>query len=77
MEKKKVKKWLLLSVSHITVAAIATVMTLSTGGSRQNSKLDEIHRLIENRYIGEYSETDLYDGAAAGMISGTGSPVSL
>ena len=65
-------KWILRTGSYVLVAALAAVLTLSTVGPRENAKLEQIHHLIENRYVGEYNDTDLYDGAAAGMIAATG-----
>lgn len=65
-------KWLLRTGSYVLVAALATVLTLSTVGSKENTKLEQIHSLIENRYVGEYNDADLYDGAAAGMVAATG-----
>lgn len=65
-------KWLLRTGSYVLVAALATVLTLSTMGPRENTKLEQLHSLIEDRYVGEYDDNDLYDGAAAGMIAATG-----
>jgi len=70
-------KLLLRIGSYILVAALATAMTLTyyTNGSiptAQGGKLQELQKLIVNKYIGDVDETVLEDMAAAGMVAGTG-----
>jgi hypothetical protein len=60
-------------ISYILVAALASAITYFTlEGSRERSKLEELERLIKTCYIGEVDDTQLEDGAAAGMVAGTG-----
>ena len=60
-------------LSYILVAALAAAVTYFVmEGSRTNSKLDELENLIKTCYIGELDMTKLEDGAAAGMVAGTG-----
>lgn len=70
-------KLLLRIGSYIFVAALATAMTLTyyTNGSiptAQGGKLQELQKLIVNKYIGDVDEIVLEDMAAAGMVAGTG-----
>lgn len=70
-------KLLLRIGSYILVAALATAMTLTyyTNGcipTAQGGKLQELKKLIVDKYIGDVDETVLEDMAAAGMVAGTG-----
>lgn len=80
-DKQSILKEVLRAVSYVLVAALASVFTYFSvapgkpvflGQTDQSTKLDEIKWYIDNYYIGEYTEEALYDGAAAGMIAGTG-----
>jgi len=60
-------------VSYILVAALASAATYFTmEGTKEYSKLDELQELINTCFIGEVDEKALEDGAAAGMVAGTG-----
>ena len=60
-------------LSYVLVAALAAAVTYFVmEGTRERSKLDELRSLINTCYIGEVDETALEDGAAAGMVAGTG-----
>ena len=73
MENKNgLKGGIFRALSYILVAALASVVTLFLTPSGENVKLAQIKYIIDNYYIGEYTEEDLYDGAAAGMVQGTG-----
>ena len=73
MEKKNsLKQDILRALSYVLVAAVASMLTLFLAPSGENAKLAQIKWLIDRYYIGEYTEEDLYDGAAHGMIAGTG-----
>lgn len=73
MEKKSnLKQDILRALSYVLVAVIASMLTLFLAPSGENAKLTQIKWLIDNYFIGEYTEEDLYDGAAHGMVSGTG-----
>ena len=73
MENKNgLKDGIFRALSYILVAALASVVTLFLTPSGENVKLAQIKYIIDNYYIGEYTEEDLYDGAAAGMVQGTG-----
>lgn len=59
--------------SYILVAVLASCATLFLfEGSRAQDKLDELRELINNCFVGEVTDTQLNDGAAAGMIVATG-----
>ena len=65
-------KVVLRVLSYVLVAAIAVVLTLNMVPLGENAKLARLEWLIDNYFIGEYSQEALYDGAAAGMVQGTG-----
>lgn len=68
------KKWMLFG-SYVLVAMLATVVTLTmvrfTPGMEQ-SKLEQLQDLIEQRFVGEADPTALEDAAATAMILATG-----
>ena len=64
------KIWKVLS--YVLVAVLSSMLTLFLAPSGENQKLAQIRWLIDTYYIGEYAEEDLYDGAAHGMVAGTG-----
>lgn len=81
--KQSILQEILRAVSYVLVATLASVFTYFSIPARPaaptsqtpqttNSKLDEIKWYIDNLYVGDYTEQALYDGAAAGMVSGTG-----
>lgn len=60
-------------LSYILVAAVASCATLFLFvGTGSYGKLDELRALINTRFIGEVTDTQLDDGAAAGMVAATG-----
>lgn len=69
-------KWLrgfLRLVSYVLVAVIASCTTLFLfADNPMNNKLTEMQNLIRARFIGQVTDEQLQDGAAAGMISATG-----
>ena len=73
MEKKySPMQEILRALSYVLVAALASAITYFSIPAKNVTKLDQLKALIDQCYIGEYTEEELYDGAAAGMISGTG-----
>lgn len=65
------KVWTILS--YVLVAALASAVTLFFfGGSAEESKLEELADLIEERFIGAYDPTEMEDAAAAAMIDALG-----
>ena len=74
--KQGILQEILRAVSYVLVAAMASFFTyLSIPAQKATpapTKLDEIKAYIDHYYVGEYTDKELYDGAAAGMISGTG-----
>lgn len=67
------KKKILLTLSHILAAALATVVTLSlTLPNKQTSKLDELESLILERFIGESDRVAMEDAAAEAMVASLG-----
>lgn len=71
--------WLGRIGSYLLVAALSAAISLAVYARLTKirpltgaEKLAEIQDLIDNYYIGEADPTDLMDGAAAGMVAGTG-----
>ncbi len=65
------KKKLLIIVSYVLVAALASGLTLGLNAwlnPAPYSKVEELENLILTRFIGDTEETALEDAAAAGMI---------
>ena len=58
--------------SYILVATVASCVTLFLFAQPKNQKLEELRSLINSRFIGEVTDTQLDDGAAAGMVAATG-----
>lgn len=67
MQSKRWLKFLLITVSHILVAALAVSITLLMQPN-QNTKLDKIQAIIDAQYIGDFDQTVLDDAAAAAMV---------
>ena len=67
------KKRILSVLSHILVAALATVITLSMTWQNPNqdsyTKLEQLTELIEQKFIGDVDVTEMEDAAAAAMIA--------
>lgn len=73
MNDQKGIRGILRFLSYALVAVIASCATLFFfGESSLNSKLTEMQNLIRRCYIGEVTDQQLEDGAAAGMIAATG-----
>lgn len=65
------KKWIGRSLSYVLVAMIASAVTLLLWG-RQDSKLTELERLIEQRFIGQADMEKVKDAAASAMVYALG-----
>lgn len=61
------KKILLKSLSYVLVAALASTCTLALTNFR-SSKLTELERIIEQRFIGSYDMGAMEDAAAEAMV---------
>ena len=62
-------------LSYLLVAVLATTVTLATQSrsvQTEQSKLDQLESLIEERFIGEVDTTAIEDAAADAMISALG-----
>ena len=59
-------------LSYVLVAAIASGVTWALAFFLPSSKLEQISKLIEDRYIGESDRSLLEDKAAAAMVRGLG-----
>ena len=59
MKNNKLLKFLLITASHILVAALAVTVTLLLWKPEQPSKLDELEELIQEKFIGEADLTKL------------------
>ena len=65
------KRILLISVSYILVAAVASACTLFLWGVK-NNKLAELESIIENKFIGDADMEEARDAAAAAMVDAIG-----
>ena len=67
------KKKILLTLSHILVAALAAVVTLAVAVPKSEvSKLEELESLILERFIGEIDRVAMEDAAADAMVASLG-----
>jgi len=68
------KKKLFTVFSYILVAVAAASLTFSlcTQGREKYSKLDELKRIIDLRFVEDVDTATLEDGAAAGMVAALG-----
>lgn len=66
----QLKKILLRAGSYVLVAALASVVTLAASGGE--SKLEELERILENRFVGETDAVAMEDAAAAAMVAALG-----
>ena len=67
------KKKILLTLSHILVAALAAVVTLAVAVPKlEVSKLEELESLILERFIGESDQVAMEDAAAEAMVDSLG-----
>ena len=67
------KKKILLTLSHILVAALAAVATLSLAAPKAGtSKLDQLESLILERFIGDSDRVAMEDAAAEAMVDSLG-----
>ena len=68
------KKNLLLALSYVVVAMLATVLTLATAPEYmlRSDKLSQLEALIEEKYIDEADKTAMEDAAAEAMVKATG-----
>lgn len=67
------KKKILLTLSHILVAALAAVATLSLAAPKTGtSKLDQLESLILERFIGDSDRVAMEDAAAEAMVDSLG-----
>jgi len=58
-------------MSYVLVAVIAAAVTASIF-AKQYTKVDELQALISECFVGDVTEKQLQDGAAAGMVAATG-----
>lgn len=67
------KKKILLTLSHILVAVLATVVTLAVAVPKADiSKLDQLESLILERFIGDSDRVAMEDAAAEAMVDSLG-----
>lgn len=67
------KKKILLTLSHILVAALAAAVTLAVAVPKlEVSKLEELESLILERFIGESDRVAMEDAAADAMVASLG-----
>lgn len=69
------KNKVMLILSHVLVALTATAVTLFLFAGNtplSYSKLDQLERLIEERFIGEVDKTAIGDAAAGAMVDALG-----
>ena len=58
-------------LSYVLVALIASAITAGIF-AKEYTKVDELQALIEECFVGDVTEKQLQDGAAAGMVQATG-----
>ena len=69
------KKKILISLSYLLVAMLATVATLAAigyPGYASGTKLEQLESLILERFIGDADQTAMEDAAAAAMVKSLG-----
>ena len=69
------KKKILISLSYLLVAMLATVATLAAigyPGYASGTKLEQLESLILERFIGDADQTAMEDAAAAAMVQSLG-----
>lgn len=69
--KRHWKRILLISISYVLVAAVASACTLFLWGAK-NNKLSELESIIERKFIGEADMTQARDAAASAMVDAIG-----
>lgn len=73
MKNRNLLHTLLCMLSYVLVAALASCATLFLFVEPEKpDKVKELRTLIQNRFIGEVTDIQLNDGAAAGMVAATG-----
>jgi len=73
MKNRNLLHTLLCMLSYVLVAALASCATLFLFVEPEKpDKVKELRTLIQNCFIGEVTDTQLNDGAAAGMVAATG-----
>ena len=73
------KKKILISLSYLLVAMLATVATLAAigyPGYASGTKLEQLESLILERFIGDADQTAMEDAAAAAMAVWSASPMN-
>lgn len=71
MNRKKLLQFLLITASHVLVAALAVFVTLLLLAGR-STKLAELQALLEDKFIGETDAVAMEDAAAEAMIASLG-----
>ncbi len=71
MERRDFKKVLLIGISYVLVAALASAITLALWGGRY-SKMEELKGVIDKNFIGQADMTKAEDAAASAMIDALG-----
>ena len=71
MFEKNRKKLLLRMLSYVLVAVLASTLTLALWGQRY-SKLSELEKIIDKKFIGEADTQKMNDAAASAMIAALG-----
>lgn len=72
MKRNKLLKFLLITASHILVAALAVTVTLLIWQPEPPTKLENLQSLIDEKYIGEADAVAMEDAAARAMVDAIG-----
>ena len=73
MEKnEKLMKFLVITLTYLLVAVMASCVTLVLFGTRVPSKLEQLQALLEQQFVGETDKTLMEDAAAAAMVDSLG-----
>lgn len=66
------KKKMICLLSYILVATLASALTLGLTGREEQSKLDQLLDLAQQRYVDDVNRTELEDAAADAIVSTLG-----
>ena len=66
------KKKMIRFLSYILVAALASALTLGLTGREEQSKLDQLLDLAQQRYVDDVNRTELEDAAAHAIVGTLG-----
>lgn len=69
---EKVVRFLIITLTYLLVAVMASCATLFAFGMSAPSKLEQLQALLEQQFVGETDKTLMEDAAAAAMVDSLG-----